>query len=305
MSKASRHKKALSEAVVSNKKRRRRIFFCGFATVAILAVSIGLFYHRRQQITARPADKADTADIKLRYAKLNAIIAKAWIGVQGEPDAEELLRDFARKVIVGKLSSYGEVSHQPRPGLTKDDAVFVIFVSRSEMKLVPTPITAPFSFETAMNSIVMAELGPMNDETLAPLLVHEIYHWRVFVQQGKRIDTEEYSEPRLREEVMAHELERRVANRITNGAYDRTIEEALKSDALSRRNETGFRVLTVAGMERMHAVWSEPSLSLFEEETRTSSAAIAIRLAQIPNMDAKIRAYADIRRASLNRDFRK
>ena len=111
MSKALRHKIALAVTIKEKRKQRRRMICGGLIAAVIVSFLAGVFFLRGRSATKDATNRDEAADIKQRYAQLNAIIAKAWIGVRGEPEAEALLRDFAQKAIIGKLSSYRSEEH--------------------------------------------------------------------------------------------------------------------------------------------------------------------------------------------------
>ena len=294
-------KRRIARKYAETKKRRSRIFIiCLVAAVALIATAIVL--RRPKQPTA--GSTFTSAEAAPLYARLDAIIDQARVGVSGEPDAENLLRDFATSAIVGKMSSFGQVVFAPRHPVPKNTAALVVFVAKSELEFVPEQMPSPFMFAPAIQAVVFADLEPMSNETLAVVLLHEIFHWQTFLRNGRKMNTEPYSNARLEEEVLAHELENRAVLRLTHGAFQKAINSALADDDLSKKNQSGFRVLTPTGTARVLAAWPNLPQSRLETNSRASNAAIAFRFAQIPDQSERIRAYAEIRRESVNQDIR-
>jgi hypothetical protein len=163
---------------------------------------------------------------------------------------------------------------------------------------------AYFMFAPQIQAIVFADIEPVNDETLAGVLIHELYHWRVFIRSGRKIDTEPYSYKRLEEEVLAHELEIRATDRLTNGKFLKAMNDAMTDERLHRKDRTGMLALSQEGINRVMAAWPNKHLSETEFGTRLSNAAISFHLLQLPTRQERVVAYEKIRRVAVQRDIR-
>lgn len=256
------------------------------------------------EVGSEPKEEPLPAESEKLYKKLDEIIYQAKKAAEGEPETEKMVSDFEKFAVVGTMTEYGKTSFTPRKTMSAADAVRVLFVGKDQVSWIPQQLESPYLFKHDLNAVVCVELAPVSDEVLATLFLHELYHWRNFIKSGRRLYTDAYSKHRLAEEVRAHELENRAVDRITNGAFSRTIQEVMESDSLSALTVEGTRWPINQGWNKLIYIWPNPPRSELEKDVRKSGAAIAFQFAQMKNEDEKMQAYAKIRRKTSHQDLR-
>jgi len=296
---------------VQPQEKRRHLIIPAFLLLgALICLSLAFGPKRQTSAAATESTSATASAVQLPtefaegYAKLDSILSVAKSAAKGEPLAESLVDEFSKRAVVGKVKPDGNLTMMPRRNLDRSEVVGMVFVSKAEMKYVPVKLESPYMYDPSINSVVCGEVDAVSDGLLSTILLHELYHWRRFMDRGRSMNRTA-EESRL-EEVKAHELEFRALDRLTDGRFSRKIRQVLKGPGLSRPGtKSPYLYPTPEGEAVLNAIWRDPPLSEFEKDIRTSGIRVAWFFAQSPSESEKAEVYSLVRSQYSHQDFRK